>query len=138
MGLSLIESVVALFLLGAALLSAGGLLASGARQVAGAGRMSAALSVAHGLVEASAGSSLVRVLERLECDPALERCEVEAPVEAWGVPPAPRLGAARATLRLEALDALSLGGAAAIRVTGIVVWPEGPRERRVRTVTVRG
>jgi len=140
-GTTLLDVLAAIALLAGTVAGTAGLLTLAARQIASAGNTTHALAVARDILERTHDWSARRLARALRCDQELPACEVSF---ASG-DTSPEIGAmefgvvgGRAELRLDALDASSLVGATAVRVTVRVSWTERARRRRVHLVSVKG
>jgi hypothetical protein len=139
-GTSLTEVVIAMGLLAGLLVSVAGLLTLGNRHVRGGARASQALTVARTVLEDLEVVGYDRAYRSLGCDGALPACRAasgQPVVAAWHELAETDLHAPRVEVRIEALGAISLDGARALRITVTVGWREGLRERRVQLTTLR-
>jgi type II secretory pathway pseudopilin PulG len=145
-GSSLVEVLVAAAILGGVLLSGAALFAAGLRTTRASGHATQALAAARSMIERVHGLGLrqtSRVFGAVGCRPDVDgECRVDSRADpearAWQSELERALGRARAEIRLEALGGASLDGARAIRLGVTVFWTEGPRERAVSVVAVRG
>jgi type II secretory pathway pseudopilin PulG len=140
-GFSLIEALCALGILATSLLTTAGLLVTGARQIASAGRLSVAQTVTHSAVDELAHLGFERALALVGCNATQPVCEAgpgQPAVDAWRDRAAARIGPAEMHIKLESLDSPALQGAVAVRISASLSWTEGPRARHVQAVTIRG
>jgi type II secretory pathway pseudopilin PulG len=139
-GSNLIEVIVALALLGGALVSTAGLMASGNRQVDRGGQRSQALAVAQAILEELRTWPPDGLTARLGCDGSAPACSVatgQAAAAPWQALAAAQLPAARIRVDALAVGAASLDAAPAARLAVRVAWGHGPRPRAVVLSVVR-
>ena len=139
-GATLIEVTIALGLLGSLLISAAGLATLGNRQIRAGRSRSHALAMARTVMEEMAAWSFPQTYARLGCSAEETQCSVgpgRPAVESWQALAESRIPGVTLQLLVAALDGLPLAESRALRVTVSVAWPEGPRSRTVRLMSLR-
>ena len=136
-GVSLIESIVAIGLLAGVLVSIAGLFVLAGRQVTGSRNSSVALCHARAMVEELRSLGFrqqYRWAAGAACVPAVETtCRIgsrtAAAVAHWQAGLAAQLARSHAEIEFNAVDGPTLQTGRAVRIRVTVVWYEGPRRR---------
>jgi type II secretory pathway pseudopilin PulG len=145
-GLSLVESLVALALLGFVLLSVGTLFVLGARELNGGRAESVALWAAHDVMESVLAGSYRSTWERFDTTGTATSLSLGAGDSPDWTDRLVRLDqtlpGARIQVQIEGIEPgngspAPLSGAPVLRLTVEVLWRRGRLERSVRLVTVR-